>query len=53
LFPDAIIDKLMGDEVMALYLPDVQLHIAHDEVPALMLEHARECCTTSLRSGTW
>jgi len=42
LFPDAIIDKLIGDEVMALYLPDVQLHIDHDEVPALMLGHARE-----------
>lgn len=41
LFPDAIIDKLMGDEVMALYLPDVQLRIEHDEVPSLMLEHAR------------
>ncbi len=24
LFPDAIIDKLIGDEVMALYLPDVR-----------------------------
>jgi adenylate cyclase len=41
LFPDAIIDKVMGDEVMALYLPDVQLRIEHDEVPSLMLEHAR------------
>ena len=43
LFPDAIIDKLIGDEVMALYLPDVQLRIKHDEVPSLMLEHARDC----------
>ena len=41
LFPDAIIDKVMGDEVMALYLPDVQLRIERDEVPSLMLEHAR------------
>jgi adenylate cyclase len=41
LFPDAIIDKLMGDEVMALYLPDVQLRIQRDQVPALMLDHAR------------
>jgi adenylate cyclase len=41
LFPEAIIDKVMGDEVMALYLPDVQLKIERDEVPALMLEHAR------------
>jgi adenylate cyclase len=40
-FPEAIIDKLMGDEVMALYLPDVQLRIDRDEVPSLMLEHAR------------
>jgi adenylate cyclase len=42
LFPNAIIDKLIGDEVMALYLPDVQLNIERDEVPSLMLEHARE-----------
>jgi adenylate cyclase len=41
LFPEAIIDKLMGDEVMALYLPDVQLRIDRDRVPSLMLEHAR------------
>ena len=26
LFPDAIIDKLIGDEVMALYLPDARRH---------------------------
>jgi adenylate cyclase len=41
LFPEAIIDKLMGDEVMALYLPDVQVSIDRDRVPSLMLEHAR------------
>jgi adenylate cyclase len=41
LFPEAIIDKLMGDEVMALYLPDVQLRIDRDQVSALMVEHAR------------
>jgi adenylate cyclase len=41
LFPEAIIDKLIGDEVMALYLPDVQLRIDRDEVASLMLEHAR------------
>jgi adenylate cyclase len=41
LFPDAIIDKLIGDEVMALYLPDVQWRFEHEEVPPLMLEHAR------------
>jgi adenylate cyclase len=38
LFPDAIIDKLIGDEVMALYLP---LMGASDDLPAMMLEHAR------------
>ena len=42
LFPEAIIDKLMGDEVMALYCPEVHKGIDHAEVPALMLEHARE-----------
>jgi len=42
LFPKAIIDKLIGDEVMALYLPEVQLGgLEVDEVPALMLDHAR------------
>ena len=41
LFPEAIIDKLMGDEVMALYLPDVLLRIDHDQVPSLMVDHAR------------
>jgi adenylate cyclase len=41
LFPEAIIDKLIGDAVMALYLPDVQRRFDRDEVPALMLEHAR------------
>ena len=24
LFPDAVIDKLIGDEVMAIYLPELQ-----------------------------
>jgi adenylate cyclase len=41
LFPDAIIDKLIGDEVMALYLPDLKPGMSRDEVPARMLEHAR------------
>lgn len=48
-FPEAVIDKLIGDEVMALYLPmllapattriddGVRQHIAH-----VMLEHSRE-----------
>ena len=42
LFPDAVIDKLIGDEVMALYLPDLKKDIDHAEVPMLMLEHARD-----------
>ena len=49
LFPEAVIDKLIGDEVMALYVPpfvvpaarevddEVRRHIAH-----VMIEHARE-----------
>jgi adenylate cyclase len=40
LFPDAVIDKLIGDEVMALYLPDLKPEMTHNEVPALMLNHA-------------
>src|ERR1700742_2671188 len=40
LFPDAVIDKLIGDEVMALYLPDLKPDMTHHEVPALMLNHA-------------
>src|ERR1700742_2261350 len=42
LFPDAVIDKLIGDEVMALYLPDLKRDMAPADLPALMLEHARE-----------
>jgi adenylate cyclase len=42
LFPEAIIDKFVGDQVMALYLPDIQRRISRDEVPALMVEHAFE-----------
>jgi adenylate cyclase len=41
LFPEAVIDKLIGDEVMALYLPEVQLRFDLEELPALMLEHGR------------
>ena len=42
LFPDAVIDKLIGDQVMALYLPDLNKRtMSHTEVPALMLEHGR------------
>jgi adenylate cyclase len=39
LFPEAVIDKLIGDEVMALYLPEVQRRFEEREVPSLMLEH--------------
>jgi adenylate cyclase len=42
LFPDAVIDKLIGDEVMALYLPEVLRNVEDEEVPELMLGHARE-----------
>jgi adenylate cyclase len=41
LFPDAVIDKLIGDEVMALYLPDLKHDMRREEVPARMLDHAR------------
>jgi adenylate cyclase len=42
LFPDAVIDKLIGDEVMALYLPDFKPNISREDVPARMLDHARD-----------
>jgi adenylate cyclase len=38
LFPDAVIDKLIGDEVMALYLPQYR---RLDDPPAAMIEGAR------------
>lgn len=41
LFPDAVIDKLIGDQVMALYLPNLKRDISLQAVPAVMLEHAR------------
>jgi adenylate cyclase len=41
LFPDAVIDKLIGDEVMALYLPDLKRTMSPVDVPAVMLEHGR------------
>jgi adenylate cyclase len=41
LFPRAVIDKLIGDEVMALYLPSLKRDFDREEVPGLMLEHAR------------
>jgi len=39
LFPEAIIDKLIGDEVMALYLP---MYGGFEEAAPVMLRHARE-----------
>jgi adenylate cyclase len=42
LFPDAVIDKLIGDEVMALYLPDLKRELSRDDVPATMFRHACE-----------
>ena len=39
LFPEAIIDKLIGDEVMALYLP---MYGNFEEAAPVMLRHARE-----------
>lgn len=41
LFPKAVIDKLIGDEVMALYLPELKRDFSPEQVPAVMLEHAR------------
>jgi adenylate cyclase len=41
LFPDAVIDKVIGDEVMAIYLPDLKPRMSAADVPPLMLEHAR------------
>jgi adenylate cyclase len=41
LFPDAVIDKLIGDEVMALYLRILKRDMSPNDVPAVMLEHAR------------
>ena len=41
LFPEALIDKLIGDEVMALYLP-IYMKCGPPGVAPVMLEHARE-----------
>jgi adenylate cyclase len=41
-FPEAIIDKLIGDEVMSLYLPFLRPGIANDELKRLMFGHAEE-----------
>jgi adenylate cyclase len=39
LFPEAVIDKLIGDEVMALYLP---MYGRFEEAAPVMIDHARE-----------
>jgi adenylate cyclase len=39
LFPEAVIDKLIGDEVMALYLP---MYGQLDDPARVMLQHSRE-----------
>jgi adenylate cyclase len=41
LFPDAVIDKVIGDQVMALYLPVLKRTMSAGDVPAVMLAHAR------------
>ncbi len=52
LFPEALIDKLIGDEVMALYVPPLMFPHVHAidgemraQVAATMLEHARALLT--------
>lgn len=42
LFPVAVIDKLMGDGIMALYLPRFHPDVRRDTIGPLMLEGARE-----------
>ena len=41
-FPQAIIDKVIGDEVMALYLPYLRPGISDDELKRLMFAQAEE-----------
>jgi adenylate cyclase len=40
LFPDAVIDKVIGDQVMALYLPVLKRTMSAGDVPTVMLAHA-------------
>lgn len=42
LFPEAVIDKVIGDEVMALYLPELKRDMTREDVSTLMLSHAHE-----------
>ncbi len=46
LFPEAVIDKLIGDEVMALYLPPFTSRYTDATPAALMVDHARELLRT-------
>jgi len=41
LFPEAVIDKLIGDEVMALYLDRFTSRFSDEDPVALMVDHAR------------
>ncbi len=41
LFPEAVIDKLIGDEVMALYLPPFTSRLGDEAPAALMIRQAR------------
>jgi adenylate cyclase len=41
LFPEAVIDKLIGDEVMALYICWPGSDVTLESTPGLMLDHAR------------
>lgn len=42
LFPEAVIDKLIGDEVMALYLPAFTSRFTDRTAADVMIDHARE-----------
>jgi adenylate cyclase len=41
-FPEAIIDKVIGDEVMALYLPFLRPGVPDDEIKRLMFEQSKQ-----------
>jgi adenylate cyclase len=41
LFPEAVIDKLIGDEVMGLYLPELTRRFTIPETAGVMLRNAR------------
>ena len=52
LFPEAIIDKLIGDEVMALYLPSCVPTSPTTSSSALMLDHAQALLPRSATART-